>query len=73
MFPGGLNPRRFSLELHLDGSKLPYLCFRIIGYGPNSWFGRITHDAPGGSPLPPPLNIFSDSSLDQRCWRADDE
>lgn len=53
MFPGGLNPRRFSLEPHLDGSKLPYLCFRVIGSRPNSWFGRITHDAPGGSPPPP--------------------
>lgn len=34
-----------------------YMCFLVMGCGPHSWFGRITHDAPGGF-----SNIFTDST-----------
>lgn len=53
----------------LAGPKLPWLRFLVMGCCPNSWFGRITHDAPGGF-----SNIFTDSPfLARRCWRAKDE
>lgn len=68
-----LSPRRFSLEPRLDGSKLPYLYMFLRYWLQSEFLVWKTHPwYPRRVPLPP-SNIFSDSSLAKRCWRAEDE